>query len=258
MSSGKCPVGSALRIATRDTRWSTRDCRANRPGREWVVTTRAPHQRHRSGAHGGRRGVARSAHVRARHLRAAERSAGVLPLRRAQRRDPRRGDHGARGQAPRPRDRLLRASGAASPRRAARRARQARLPVPVGEGGTLRVELNNTERACCRRACGSATTTPGSWPSRCNLAQDGQEVTVVSKDLPMRVKAASLGISARGVPRGAGGGLRLDRHRDDRRLGRRHGRAVRERDRHRATTCAGCPSTPDSSSTPSAARHWGG
>jgi len=29
-----------------------------------------------------------------------------------------------------------------------------------------------------------------------NLAQDGQEVTVVSKDLPMRVKAASLGITA--------------------------------------------------------------
>jgi len=29
-----------------------------------------------------------------------------------------------------------------------------------------------------------------------NLAQDGQDVTVVSKDLPMRVKAASLGITA--------------------------------------------------------------
>src|SRR5690606_21546931 len=29
-----------------------------------------------------------------------------------------------------------------------------------------------------------------------HLAQDGQEVTVVSKDLPMRVKAASLGINA--------------------------------------------------------------
>ena len=53
------------------------------------------------------------------------------------------------------------------------------FPMQVGDGGTLRVELNSRILACAF-----------------NLASEGLDVTVVSKDLPMRVKAASLGMHA--------------------------------------------------------------
>ena len=69
-------------------------------------------------------------------------------------------------------------------------------PVPVGDGGYLHIELNHTD--------------PGVLPSGYRLGdndtrilavakyhqQEGHDVVVVSKDLPMRVKAASLGIAA--------------------------------------------------------------
>ncbi|HET7385474.1 MAG TPA: PhoH family protein [Nocardioidaceae bacterium] len=79
------------------------------------------------------------------------------------------------------------------------RVRNGRLddPVPVGDdGGTLRVELNHTD--------------PGSLPSGFrlgdndsrilavarNLADEGSTVTLVSKDLPMRIKASAVGLDA--------------------------------------------------------------
>ncbi len=70
-------------------------------------------------------------------------------------------------------------------------------PVPVGEeGGSLRVELNHTD--------------PGSLPSGFrlgdndtrilavakNLADEGAAVTLVSKDLPLRIKASAVGLDA--------------------------------------------------------------
>jgi PhoH-like ATPase len=70
-------------------------------------------------------------------------------------------------------------------------------PVPVSEtGGTVRVELNHTD--------------PGSLPSGFrlgdndtrilavarNLADEGSAVTLVSKDLPLRIKAAAVGLDA--------------------------------------------------------------
>ena len=69
--------------------------------------------------------------------------------------------------------------------------------VPIGdEGGTVRVELNHTD--------------PGSLPSGFrlgdndtrilavahNLASEGRAVTLVSKDLPMRIKASAVGLAA--------------------------------------------------------------
>ncbi len=70
-------------------------------------------------------------------------------------------------------------------------------PVPVGDlGGTLRVELNHTD--------------PGTLPSGFrlgdndtrilavahNLSQEGARVTLVSKDLPLRIKASAVGLDA--------------------------------------------------------------
>jgi PhoH-like ATPase len=70
-------------------------------------------------------------------------------------------------------------------------------PVPIGEsGGTLRVELNHID----------ATVLPpgfrlGDNDSRIlavarHLMAEGHDVTLVSKDVPMRVKASAVGLSA--------------------------------------------------------------
>ncbi len=70
------------------------------------------------------------------------------------------------------------------------------FPVPVGEGGTLRVELNNTDASVLPSGMRLGDNDSRILAIAMHLAQDGQEVRVVSKDLPMRVKAASLGITA--------------------------------------------------------------
>ena len=68
--------------------------------------------------------------------------------------------------------------------------------VPVGEGGTLRVELNNTDGSVLPSGIRLGDNDSRILAVAMHLAQDGQDVTIVSKDLPMRVKAASLGLSA--------------------------------------------------------------
>ena len=70
------------------------------------------------------------------------------------------------------------------------------FPVPVGADGTLRVELNNTDPSVLPSGMRLADNDSRILAIAMHLAQDGQHVTVVSKDLPMRVKAASLGIQA--------------------------------------------------------------
>ncbi|WP_218974548.1 PhoH family protein [Streptomyces sp. NP160] len=70
-------------------------------------------------------------------------------------------------------------------------------PVPVGEdGGTLVVELNHTDPAGLPDGfrLGDADTRILSVAA--NLAAEGHRVTVVSKDLPMRVKASAVGLDA--------------------------------------------------------------
>ncbi|MGI8645332.1 MAG: PhoH family protein [Nocardioides sp.] len=73
-------------------------------------------------------------------------------------------------------------------------------PVPVGEhGGTVRVELNHTDpsvlpagfRPAGRGGDNDATILAVAR----NLAEEGARVTLVSKDLPMRVKASAVGLA---------------------------------------------------------------
>ncbi|MBZ4485837.1 PhoH family protein [Microbacterium sp. cx-55] len=70
------------------------------------------------------------------------------------------------------------------------------FPVPVGEGGSLRVELSNTDPTVLPAGMRLGDNDTRILAVAMHLMQDGQHVTVVSKDLPMRVKAASLGIEA--------------------------------------------------------------
>ena len=63
------------------------------------------------------------------------------------------------------------------------------FPVPVGTGGTLRVELANTDASVLPQGLRLSDNDTRILAVAAHLAQDGQEVTVVSKDLPMRVNA---------------------------------------------------------------------
>ena len=64
-------------------------------------------------------------------------------------------------------------------------------------GGTLRVELNHQELdRPARRARRPTTTTTASSPSPTNLADEGHDVVVVTKDLPLRLKASIVGLDA--------------------------------------------------------------
>ncbi len=70
------------------------------------------------------------------------------------------------------------------------------FPVPVGDGGTLRVELTNTDPTVLPAGMRLGDNDTRILSVAMHLSQEGQSVTVVSKDLPMRVKAASLGLHA--------------------------------------------------------------
>ena len=70
------------------------------------------------------------------------------------------------------------------------------FPIAVGEGGSLRVELNHSNQAVLPSGLQLGDNDSRILAVAMNLAGDGLDVTVVSKDLPMRVKAASIGLSA--------------------------------------------------------------
>ncbi|GAA2856092.1 ATP-binding protein [Microbacterium arabinogalactanolyticum] len=70
------------------------------------------------------------------------------------------------------------------------------FPVEVGEGGTLRVELGSADLSILPAGIRLSDNDSRILATAAQLAQDGQAVTIVSKDLPMRVKAASLGLQA--------------------------------------------------------------
>ncbi len=74
-------------------------------------------------------------------------------------------------------------------------------PVAVGDlGGTVRVELNHTDAAVLPagfRPSGRVTDNDTTILAVArNLEVEGHEVTLVSKDLPMRVKASAVGLRA--------------------------------------------------------------
>ena len=70
-------------------------------------------------------------------------------------------------------------------------------PIPVGEdGGTLRVELNHTSPEALPAGFRLGDNDTRILAVARNLANEGSLVTVVSKDLPMRVKASAVGLEA--------------------------------------------------------------
>lgn len=69
--------------------------------------------------------------------------------------------------------------------------------IPLGDlGGTLRVELNHTDPAVLPAGFRLGDNDTRILSVAANLAAEGHDVTVVSKDLPMRVKASAVGLRA--------------------------------------------------------------
>lgn len=70
-------------------------------------------------------------------------------------------------------------------------------PIPVGESdGTLRVELNHTDPSALPAGFRLGDNDTRILAVAANLAAEGCSVSVVSKDLPLRVKASALGLDA--------------------------------------------------------------
>ncbi|GAA1938756.1 PhoH family protein [Nocardioides marmoribigeumensis] len=70
-------------------------------------------------------------------------------------------------------------------------------PVPVGEvGGTLRVELNHTDASSLPSGFRLGDNDTRILAVARNLADEGHTVTLVSKDLPLRIKASAVGLDA--------------------------------------------------------------
>ncbi|WP_310526149.1 PhoH family protein [Nocardioides sp.] len=70
-------------------------------------------------------------------------------------------------------------------------------PVPVGdEGGTIRVELNHTDAASLPSGFRLGDNDTRILAVARNLANEGHDVTLVSKDLPLRIKASAIGLDA--------------------------------------------------------------
>jgi len=71
------------------------------------------------------------------------------------------------------------------------------FPIPVGDaGGSVRVELNHSNMSVLPSGLQLNDNDSRILAVALNLAGDGLDVTVVSKDLPLRVKAASIGLAA--------------------------------------------------------------
>src|SRR5882762_1276517 len=70
-------------------------------------------------------------------------------------------------------------------------------PIPIGDvGGTLRVELNHSDPGVLPAGFRLGDNDSRILAVARNLQAEGYDVTVVSKDLPMRVKASSVGLLA--------------------------------------------------------------
>jgi PhoH-like ATPase len=70
-------------------------------------------------------------------------------------------------------------------------------PLPINDdGGTLHVELNHTDPQVLPAGFRLGDNDSRILAVALNFAAEGRDVTLVSKDLPMRVKAASVGLAA--------------------------------------------------------------
>ncbi|AXT85790.1 ribonuclease [Aeromicrobium sp. A1-2] len=71
------------------------------------------------------------------------------------------------------------------------------VPLPIGEeGGTIRVELNHTDPSSLPSGFRLGDNDTRILSVARSLANEGLDVTIVSKDLPMRVKASAVGLVA--------------------------------------------------------------
>jgi PhoH-like ATPase len=70
-------------------------------------------------------------------------------------------------------------------------------PVPIGDaGGSLRVELNHIDPAVLPSGFRLGDNDTRILAVAKNLADEGRDVTLVSKDLPLRIKASACGLAA--------------------------------------------------------------
>ena len=79
------------------------------------------------------------------------------------------------------------------------RAEHGRLdgPVPIGEhGGTVRVELNHSDGSVLPNGFRDGANDSRILAVALNLEADGLDVVLVTKDMPLRVKASSVGLPA--------------------------------------------------------------
>jgi PhoH-like ATPase len=70
------------------------------------------------------------------------------------------------------------------------------FPVEVGSGGSLRVELNHIDQGILPTGFQLGDNDSRILAVAANLKAEGFAVTIVSKDLPMRVKASAMGMHA--------------------------------------------------------------
>jgi PhoH-like ATPase len=69
--------------------------------------------------------------------------------------------------------------------------------VPItDQGGTIRVELNHTDPSTLPSGFRLGDNDTRILAVACNLAAEGNDVTLVSKDLPLRIKASAVGLVA--------------------------------------------------------------
>ncbi|MCS5496536.1 PhoH family protein [Cnuibacter physcomitrellae] len=70
------------------------------------------------------------------------------------------------------------------------------FPIALENGGSVRVELNHSNQSVLPSGLQLGDNDTRILAVALNLSNDGLDVTVVSKDLPLRVKAASIGLTA--------------------------------------------------------------
>ena len=140
-------------------------------------------------------------------------------------------------QAQPPRAGLGGPPGAAGARGAAHRARHARPARCRSTTAAARCGSRSTTRTrpACPPPCAPTPTTTASWPSPATWPTRAHDVAVVTKDLPLRLKASIVGLAADEYRNELVGRHQLDRLRRARRRARADRRAVRAT---ASSTCA--------------------